>query len=568
MTLPAPATLSDRLRAYRSQALRDDLVAALVVTVLLIPQSLAYALLAGLPAEVGLYASVLPALAYALVGSSRVLAIGPVAVVALMTAQATAGAGVAPAHAALVLAAEVGLLLAGAALLRLDALASLLSVPALHGFTSGASIAIAVSQLPTLLGASARGFNLPDVAQAWWHAEQPAHAMTAAFGLGALALLWWGRGPLKRWLAGRLAPDRALLLGRMAPLAVLLVTIALAVALDAGQAQVALVGALPPVHWPIALPPWDGKLWAALLPSAALIALVGYIESLAVGEALALRRHERIEPRRELAGMAAANVVAAVSSGMPVSGSFSRSAIAFDAGVRTRAAGAWTAVMMAVAMLLLAPLLEHLPRAVLAATIIVAVLSVLEWQPFVEAWRYERGEWAVMTGVALLTVFANVEWALGFGVALSVALLLKRTARPHVAQTGRVPGTEHFRNIDRHAVQTTPGVLSLRIDESLLFTNARSLLDEVAQHVAQRRERESAPIERVVLQMAPVNAIDYSGLEALRALQDLLARDGAQLDLSEVKGPVLDRLKAAGWDRWFRGRVYLSHHQAVAGEAG
>lgn len=544
----------------RSEYWRDDLLAAFVVSVLLIPQCLAYALLAGLPPQVGLYASLLPLVAYAALGSSPVLGVGPAAVLALMIAQALqqAPAGAAPADVALVLAAEVGLVLALAAVFRLHALASLLSVPVLQGFETGASLSIAMSQLPVLLGASAHGSNLPQVISSWWSSERPWTPATTLFGLGALLALWLARRHAAR-LLGRFMPSgRAALLARLSPLVVLTVALGVAVAVRAGDHGVQLVGALPPLALEIGLPPFDPALWAAVLPSALLIALITFVSSLVVAESLARRQGTRIDPRRELAGLAGANLAAALSAGMPVAGSFSRSVLNADAGSRTRMAGVYTAGFMALAMWLLADPLAWLPAAALAATIILAVLSVFDLGPFREAWRYSRIEGALMVLVAVLTVTAGVAWALGVGVAASIALLLQRTARPHVALIGRVPGTEHYRNVDRHEVVLTPGVVALRIDESLLFTNVRQLEDVVMQQLSQH-----AGTERVLLLMSPVNGIDYSGFEALRALQEALAARGIGLDLSEVKGPVLDTLQAGGWSTWFRGRVFLSHHQGM-----
>lgn len=539
------------LRAYARGPWQEDLVAAAVVSVLLIPQSLAYALLAGLPAEVGIYASLLPLLAYALFGSSPYLGVGPVAIVALMVAQATASlpAGVSPAQAALVLAAETGVLMALAAALRLDALAALMSVPVLHGFETGATLAIALSQLPALLGSPAQGFELPAVLRSAAHSGWSWQLPTLAFGLAAIGLLLLGR----RFLRG--------LWARLTPLAVLLLTLGVAWKVQAQGHGVTLVGTLPALQPHLQWPPMDAALWLALLPGALPIALIGYVSSLVVAEALARRRGERVDPRRELMGLSAANLAAAFSAGMPVAGSFSRSALLYDAGSRSRMSSVMAAVLMAGAAISLAPALAWLPRSVLAATILVAVLSGLQWRPYVEAWRYARAEGLLMLAVTLLVLNVSVAAGLGLGVLGSIALLLQRTARPHVALVGRVPGTEHYRNVDRHEVECLPEVMGLRIDESLLFTNARSLADvvqaQLAQHPATRR---------VVLQMSPVNGIDYSGLEALRELHDSLARQDVRLDLSELKGPVLDRLRAAHWERWFRGRVHLSHHQGMTAD--
>ena len=558
--------MSSRWQTYRRDALRDDLVAAFIVAILLIPQSLAYALLAGLPPQVGVYASLLPMAAYALLGSSSVNSVGPVAVVALLTAQAIAPVladGTPATAAALVLAAEAGLLLAAAALFRLDALAALLSTPVLHGFSTGAALAITLSQLPALLGSPARGFTAPALIRSWWASGVAGHALTAAFGLAALALLWWSRRFARALLARWLPPHNASLLARCAPLAVVTLGIALAWASGADARGVALVGTLPAFALPLALPPLDPALWWRLLPSAAPLALVTFVSSLAVSEGLALRRREQVDARRELTGLAAADLVAACSAGMPIGGSFSRGALNAEAGARTRASGGWAALLMALAMLLLTAPLAWLPRAVLAASIILAVMGVVEWRAFAEAWRYARAEFVVMVLVGALTLFVGSEAALGAGVALSIALLLQRSANPHVARIGRVGDTEHYRNVDRYAVQNTPGVLALRIDESLVFTNARQLVNVVDRHLAALPDT-----RRVVLLMSPVNAIDYSALEALRALHDLLAERGIRLDFTEVKGPVLDRLRAGGWAQWFRGRVFLSHHQGMLDEGG
>lgn len=565
-----------RLASWRKQAaptLRDDLLAACAVSVLLIPQSLAYAHLAGLPPQTGLYASLLPLLAYAALGSSPLLAVGPVALLALMTAQALshAPAGFTPEAAALVLAAETGLILALAALLRLHALAALLSVPVLQGVETGAALSIALGQIPALLGLPLphfppwpRGFL-----EALHHTGQwlgQAHGPTTLFGGLALLTLWG----LRRYAAEGNAPTRPLhrttVLARLAPLAVLLLSIAIAARTDAAGYGVALLGPLPPLSLHATQPPWDAALWRALWPHALLLALVAFVSSLAVAESLGRRQGQRIVPRRELAGLAGANLAAAFSGGMPVAGSFSRSVLVMDAGSRSRMAGVFTAGVLGLVVWLLAEPLAWLPKAVLAASIMVAVLGVVRWQPFVDAWRYARPEGLLMVAVALLALTGGISWALGVGVAASIALLLQGTARPHVALIGRVGDSEHFRNVDRFHTRLTPGVLSLRIDESLLFTNARQLVDVVLQQLAEYGAAHP-DTRRVVLLMSPVNHIDFSGLAALQELHDLLLSRGLRLDLSEVKGPVLDALRASAWERWFRGNVYLSHHQAMLDNA-
>lgn len=552
-----------RWQGYARGTLREDLTAAFVVSVLLIPQSLAYAMLAGLPPQVGLYASLLPLVFYAAWGSSPFLGVGPVAVLALLIAQTLgqAGPGVSPSEAALVLAAEVGLILLLAAALRLDALASLLSVPVLHGFETGATLTIAASQLPVLLGSPAQGFDLIEIGRGVLDSGASWHGPTAAYGLAAVALLLLARRRLAAWLARWLAAPRAALLVRLAPLLVLLGAMAVAAGSDAVSAGVRVVGTLPPLQLPFALPRLQAGLWLNLLPGALLVALLGYVSSLVVAESLGRRAQRRVDAHRELLGLAAANLAAACSGGMPVSASFSRSVLMSDAGSRSRMTGVFVAGFMTLALLLLATPLAWLPKSVLAASILVAVLAGLSLAPYWQAWRYARQEALLMLAVTLLVLCWSMAAALGFGVLGSIALLLQRTARPHVALIGRVPGTEHYRNVERHQVERHPEVLGLRIDESLLFTNVRSLVDVVLAYLDQQPRA-----SRIVMLMSPVNTIDFSGLEALRELHDALARRGVRLDLSEIKGPVLDRLKAGGWERWFTGRVFLSHHQGMVAE--
>ncbi len=561
------AAWGPRWNDYRRDALGDDLVAALIVTILLVPQSLAYALLAGLPPVVGVMASLLPILAYAAFGSSSTLAVGPVAVLAMMTAQAVAPVALAhgvSAHlVALVLALEMAAVFLLAALLRLDVLAALLSAPVLHGFITGAAIVIAIGQLPALLGIAVKGNTVSELLAAGHHAASLwPHAATAVIGLAALLLLWSIRRFGAR-AAMRLGvpAQRAALLVRVAPMAVVLAALAWVALVPAGAQGVALAGRIDLVAG-LSFPPWwqaPAAVWLDLLPAAGLLGLVAYVESLAVAEALGARRGEKVQPQRELFGLAAANAAAGLAGGMPVTGGFARSIVNFDAGARTRLAGVWTALLLAVAVLLLGDVLRFLPKSVLAATIVIAVLSLVDFKPFGQAWRYSRLEFALMAVVAVLTIMVGVEAALAAGVLLAVALLLQRTARPHWAEVGRLPGTEVFRNVKRFDVQTLPDVLSIRIDESLLFTNSRWLSETLGAMPAQR-----PGLRHVVLMMPGVNDIDYTGLEALIHLARDLKLQGVQLHLSELKGPVADRLNAAGVSHWLGGQIFRTQNDAHA----
>lgn len=551
-------------RRYDRDTLLGDAVAALIVTVMLIPQSLAYALLAGLPPEVGLYASVAPLLLYAVFGSSRVLAVGPVAVVSLMTA-ATVGAHAAPgtaayASVALTLAFLSGAMLLAMGLLRLGFIAHFLSHPVISGFISASGLLIAASQLKTLMGVKAEGHNLVDLLAALWQQAPNTHLPTLAVGAATIAFLFWVRQGLKplltRWGLSARAAD---FVAKAGPVAAIAVTTGLAW-LFGWQAQgMKVVGAIPPGLPPLTAPAWDPGLWRELAVPALLISVVGFVESVSVGQTLAARRRQRIEPDQELVALGMSNLGAAFTGGFPVTGGFARSVVNFDAGARTPAAGVFTALGILAASLLLTPALYHLPQATLAATIVVAVLSLVDLGVLQRTWAYAKADFAAVCCTLLATLALGVESGLVAGVGVSIALHLWRSSRPHMAVVGLVPGTEHFRNVLRHEVRTSSALLSLRVDESLYFANARHLEDRINDAVA------SQPmLKHVVLQCSAINDIDASALESLETIEHRLQDAGIRLHLSEVKGPVMDRLQATHFLRHLSGQVFLSHFQAVA----
>lgn len=551
-------------RRYDRDTLVGDVSAALIVTIMLIPQSLAYALLAGLPPEAGLYASVAPLVMYALFGSSRVLAVGPVAVVSLMTATAIGGiaqaGGPSPWAVALTLAFLSGAMLVAMGLLRLGFLASFLSHPVISGFITASALIIAASQLKSLLGIQAAGSTLVEQLAALLPRLTQAHGLTLAIGVSTVAFLFWIRRGLAPWLRRAGVSARAAeLSAKAAPVAAIVVTTALTWAFDWASQGVRVVGAIPAGLPPPTQPLWDLELWRQLALPALLISVVGFVESVSVGQTLAAKRRERIEPDQELVALGAGNLSAAFSGGFPVTGGFARSVVNFDAGARTPAAGAYTAVALLLASLGLTPLLHHLPHATLAATIIVAVLSLVDFGILVRTWRYSKADFAAVAATLAATLALGVETGLVTGVGVSLALYLLRTSRPHIATVGLVPGTEHFRNVLRHAVRVSPKLLSLRVDGSLYFANARSLEDHVNDAVAGQPQ-----LDHVVLQCSAINDIDASALESLEAIDHRLRDAGIALHLSEVKGPVMDRLQSTTFLRELSGRVFLTHYQAVS----
>jgi SulP family sulfate permease len=548
--------------AYSRRTLGNDLVAALIVTIMLIPQSLAYALLAGLPAEFGLYASIAPLVLYGIFGTSRALAVGPVAVVSLMTA-AAAGEVAAQgtpeyAGAALALAALSGLMLTAMGLLRLGFIANFLSHPVISGFITASGILIATSQLRHLLGVNAGGHTLPEMLSGLVGAIDATNFVTLAIGLAATGFLFWARKGLKPFLLARGAGARlADILTRAGPVAAVAVTTLAVWGLGLGEAGVRTVGTVPPGLPPLVLPAFDSALWAGLALPALLISVVGFVESVSVAQTLAAKRRQRIEPDQELIGLGAANLGAAVTGGFPVTGGFARSVVNFDAGAETPAAGLFTAAGITLATLLLTPLLYHLPVATLAATIIVAVLSLVDLGSLRRTWRYSRADFAAQAATIVLTLVVGVEAGIVAGVGLSVLLWFWRASRPHSAIVGQVPGTEHFRNVERHEVVTAPEVAMLRIDESLTFANARFLEDRVLGLASGDRR-----VRHVILMCPAVNFIDISALEALEALNHRLGDMGVKLHLSEVKGPVMDRLGRAHFLEALTGRVHLTQYDA------
>jgi len=551
-------------RSYKREVLASDLLAAVIVTIMLIPQSLAYAMLAGLPPVVGLYASILPLVAYALLGTSRTLAVGPVAVISLMTASA-AGAVAAPgtaayAEAAVMLAALSGVMLVVLGLLRLGFLANLLSHPVISGFISASGVLIATSQLKHILGIKAGGETWPEMLGALARALGETNPYTLAIGVPAIAFLFWVRKGLKPLLERLgLAPRAADMSAKAGPVLAVAVSILAVIGFGLEARGVAVVGAIPQGLPPLALPRFDPGLIAALWVPALLISVIGFVESVSVAQTLAAKRRQRIAPDQELIGLGAANLASAFSGGYPVTGGFARSVVNFDAGAQTPAAGAFTAVGIALASLLLTPLLFHLPNATLAATIIVAVLSLVDLKTPRLLWAYSKADFAAHAATIAVTLLAGVELGVIAGVVVGLLLYLWRASRPHAAIVGRVPGTEHFRNVARHKVITLPHVLTIRVDESLTYLNARWLEEYVLEQVAERPQ-----LRHLVLMASAVNAIDASGLESLEAINHRLADSGVRRHLSEVKGPVMDGLKRSHFLDELTGKVFLSQDQAFA----
>ncbi len=514
------------LQHYRRSMLPGDISAGIVVAMMMIPQGMAYALVAGLPPVAGIYASIVPPLLYALFGTSSTQSVGPMAIISLMTASSLAPLA-APGSALYgVLAAQLALLsgvvLLACGLLRIGFLANFFSRPVMSGFTLGSALLIAWGQVRPLLGAMPPAIHWP----------------SAALGLGALAVLVWARhymaGSLRRTGMSPVAADIG---AKLAPMLVVIGATALVPLLKLEALGVATTGSVP-AGLPGLNLATSGGHWQALLQPALLIGFMIFLISMSGAQTLALKRGEKLGSNQELVGLGAANIGSALSGGFPVTGSISRSAVNFAAGANTQLASIITAALLALALVAPTGWLALLPLPVLAATIIVAVLGMLDLSTLSTSWRYDRADAAALLATGAGVLVLGVEAGVVVGVALSMGALIWRASRPHIAVLGRINGTEHFRNVDRYSAETAPGLLMLRVDAGLFFGNVEAVNERIEDELAERPDT-----RHLVLVLSAVNAIDTSALFGLGELNTSLRQRGVLLHLAEVKGPVMDRLK-------------------------
>jgi sulfate permease, SulP family len=549
-------------RRYNRVTFGNDLIAAVIVTIMLIPQSLAYSLLAGLPPEAGIYASIAPIILYAIFGTSRALAVGPVAVVSLLTAtavgQIAAQGTVGYITAALTLAFLSGGFLVLLGIFRLGFLANFLSHPVISGFITASGILIAMSQLKYLLGINAGGDTVLEMGHSILAQVDGINWIAIVLGVSATAFLFWVRKGLKPLLSRmKIGPIVSDVITKAGPVVAVFATTSAVWLFELDQRGVAIVGAVPQSLPPLTMPSLDLDLLRQLALPAILISIIGFVESISVAQTLAAKKRQQVSPDQELIGLGAANIAASVTGGFPVTGGFSRSVVNFDAGAETPAAGAYTAIGLAIAALFLTPLVFYLPKATLAATIIVAVLSLVDFSILRKTWTYSKFDFSAVFATIVLTLVMGVEIGVAAGVLISIALHLYKTSRPHVAEVGLVPDTQHFRNLHRHQVHVDPTLVTLRVDESLYFVNSRFLEDLIRARIAK-----DLAVKNVVLMCSAVNEIDFSALESLEVINQRLKDLNIGLHLSEVKGPVMDRLKASHLLENLNGRVFLSQFEA------
>ena len=539
-----------QLADYDRDQLRGDLSAGLTVGVMLIPQGMAYALIAGLPPIYGLYAALAPLVVYALFGTSRQLAVGPVAMVSILVAAAVGplagGDAALYIQLALLLSLMVGLLQFGLGLARFGFLVNFLSHPVLSGFTSAAAFIIGFSQLKHLLGIDLPRSNF--IHEILWAAVThlgSVHGPTLALGLASIALLlalrWW-----RPSLPGALVAVAGATLSTWA--------------FGLHEVGVAIVGGVPSGLPAPSMPPLDWGYAQELAPSALAIGLVGFMESIAVAKVYAGRHRYEVDANQELIGLGLANVAGAFFSAYPTTGGLSRTAVNDAAGARTTLAAIVSAGIIGLTLLFLTPLFYFLPKAVLAAIVMVAVAGLVDWEEARYLWRVDRRDFGLMALTFLATLTLGIEQGILIGVIVSLIVVIYESSTPHTALMGRLPDTETYRNLKRNPeAMTRSHVVVVRMDANLYFPNVSTFRDLVLD-----LDVHDPALQAVVVDMYPVNQIDSTATHTLQKVIETCRRNGVALYLAGVKGPVKDVLDAAGLtDELGSDRFFLEVHDAV-----
>lgn len=535
------------LRGASGDQVRGDVVAGLTTAVMLVPQAMAYALLAGLDPIVGLYASTIPLALYALFGSSRELAVGPVAMVSLLVATAIASLGITDPAETLAVAALLALLVGGIqlvmGLVRLGFLVKFLSHPVLVGFTAAAALIIGASQLKHVLGVNiARSHYVHETLIA--AAEQASSINATALAIAALSV---GALISLKHLAPRFPRF-------------LFVVAAATVAVFATGANVATVGTVPGGLPSPSLPATSWQLVADLLPIALTISLIAFMESIAVAKSFARKNRVEVDPDQELRALGLANLAAGIFRGYPITGGFSRTAVNAQAGARSGLASLTTAIVVALSLLFLTPLFFYLPKAVLAAIILTAVAGLINVGELRHLWRVSRPDFALAGITFVATLSLGIELGIVLGVAASILWFVASVSKPHIAVLGRVPGTRTYRNLNRNPeAEGVDGVLAVRIDAPLFFANTAFLKKSLRSLEAS----DATPVEAVVIDASAIGSVDASGAEALLEMLEDYAARGKRYSLAAVRGPVLDVLKAADEDGLLEGNVAMNVARAV-----
>ena len=539
------------LKTYHPTHFKADVVAALIVLAMLVPQGMAYAMLAGLPPVMGIYASILPMIIYAFTGSSTTLSIGPVAIISMMVFSALqplfAVGSTAYIEAACLLAIMVGIISLILGLFRFGFLIQLISHPVIKSFIIASALLIALGQFKFLLDIPLQTNNIPEFIGSLVNNFHHISFLSVGVSLAAISILVF----LPKWV-------RSDFLNKTIPLLLVLSSIIVVYAFNLDQHGLKTVGIIPTGLPSFHFPTWNFDLVQKLLPSAFIIAMISFVESLAIAQATALQKRDDLNSNQELIALGLANIAAGINMGFAVSGSLSRTVVNSDAGAKTPMSGVMSSLLMIAVSLYFTSFFQNLPLTILAATIFVSIWKLVSFLPFFETWKYSKADglamWATFLGVTCI----DISTGLVIGIILTFILLLWRISRPHIAVIGLVEGTQHFRNVSRYDVLTTETIASFRIDENLNFLNAHVLKGYIITELSHNPQ-----IQHVVINCSSISNIDLSAVEMLEELNGELLQLGIQLHLSEVKSPVMDRLNSSRLINMLSGKIFLSHYQAI-----
>ena len=539
------------LKTYHPTHFKADVVAALIVLAMLVPQGMAYAMLAGLPPVMGIYASILPMIIYAFTGSSTTLSIGPVAIISMMVFSALqplfAVGSTAYIEAACLLAIMVGIISLILGLFRFGFLIQLISHPVIKSFIIASALLIALGQFKFLLDIPLQTNNIPEFIGSLVNNFHRISFLSVGVSLAAITILVF----LPKWV-------RSDFLNKTIPLLLVLSSIIVVYAFSLDQHGLKTVGIIPTGLPSFHFPTWNFDLVQKLLPSAFIIAMISFVESLAIAQATALQKRDDLNSNQELIALGLANIAAGINMGFAVSGSLSRTVVNSDAGAKTPMSGVMSSLLMIAVSLYFTSFFQNLPLTILAATIFVSIWKLVSFLPFFETWKYSKADglamWATFFGVTCI----DISTGLVIGIILTFILLLWRISRPHIAVIGLVEGTQHFRNVSRYDVLTTETIASFRIDENLNFLNAHVLKGYIITELSHNPQ-----IQHVVINCSSISNIDLSAVEMLEDLNGELLQLGIQLHLSEVKSPVMDQLNSSRLINMLSGKIFLSHYQAI-----
>ncbi|MFC6166483.1 SulP family inorganic anion transporter [Acinetobacter terrestris] len=549
------------LRKYNQAKFKSDLLSALIVIAMLVPQGMAYAMLAGLPPIMGLYASILPMIIYAMVGGSPTLSIGPVAIISMMTFAILnplfeVGSPV-YIQAACLLAVMVGVISLLLGIFRFGFLIQLISHPVIKSFIIASALLIALGQFKFLVDVPLEANNIPQFLLSFWQYIRYGNIETFIFGMLALLFLIY----LPKVLSSNAVKSRigsTAFISKALPLVLVVVSIAAVYFLNLQEIGIKTVGEIPSGLPPITMPFWNLDLVITLLPGAAMIAMISFVESLSIAQATALQQRSNLNSNQELVALGLANLSAGLSSAFPVTGSLSRTVVNADSGAKTPMAGVFSSLLIVMVSLYFTGFFRDLPLAILAATIIVSIWKLVDFKPFIETWRYSKADGIAMWITFFGVICIDISTGLIIGIVSTFMLLLWRISRPHIAVIGLVEGTQHFRNVQRHHVLTSSKVISLRIDENLTFLNSNTFKGFIINAISPYTD-----LEHVVINCSSISAIDFSALEMLEDINAEFRKLNIKLHFSEIKGPVMDKLQHSKLLKHLSGQIYLSHFQAM-----